>query len=69
MNSTTMAGNWKQMKGKLKEKWGKLTDDDFTVLEGKQEQLAGILEKRYGYAKEQAKKDADEFYRNCGCCG
>jgi len=68
MNSTTMAGNWKQLKGKMKEKWGKLTDDDFTVIEGKQDQLAGILEKRYGYAKEQAKKDADNFYRDCGCC-
>jgi len=70
MNSTTMAGNWKQIKGKLKEKWGKLTDDDLTVIEGKQEQLAGLLEKRYGCAKEQAKKDADNFYRDCGCgCG
>jgi uncharacterized protein YjbJ (UPF0337 family) len=37
------------------------------VIEGKQEQLAGILEQRYGYAKEQAKQDVDEFYRNCGC--
>jgi uncharacterized protein YjbJ (UPF0337 family) len=68
MNSTTMAGNWKQTKGKLKEKWGKLTDDDLTVIEGQQDQLAGILEKRYGYAKEQAKKDAENFYRECGCC-
>jgi uncharacterized protein YjbJ (UPF0337 family) len=67
MNSDTMAGNWKQLKGKIKEKWGKLTDDDLKVVEGKQEQLAGILEKRYGYAKEQAKKDVDNFYRDCGC--
>lgn len=67
MNSSTMAGNWKQLKGKIKEKWGKLTDDDLTVIEGKQDQLAGILEKRYGYAKEQAKKDAETFYRDCGC--
>ena len=69
MNSTTMAGNWKELKGKIKEKWGRLTDDDFKIIEGKQDQLAGILEQRYGYAKEQAKKDADEFFRNCGCNG
>lgn len=67
MNSTTMGGNWKELKGKIKEKWGKLTDDDLKVVEGKQEQLAGILQQRYGYAKEQAKKDVDDFYRNCGC--
>ena len=68
MNSTTMAGNWKELKGKIKEKWGKLTDDDLKVIEGKQDQLAGILEQRYGYAKEQAQKDAENFYRDCGCC-
>ncbi len=67
MNTDTMAGSWKQLKGKIKEKWGKLTDDDLKVIEGKQDQLAGILEKRYGYAKEQAKKTADDFYRDCGC--
>ncbi len=67
MNSTTMAGNWKELKGKIKEKWGKLTDDDLKVIEGKQDQLSGILEQRYGYAKEQAKKDAENFYRDCGC--
>lgn len=67
MNTTSIAGNWTQLKGKIKEKWGKLTDDDLKVIEGKEDQLSGILEKRYGYAKEQAKKDADNFYRDCGC--
>ena len=67
MNWEQLEGKWKQYKGEVREKWGKLTDDDLTVIEGKQDQLAGILEKRYGYAKEQAKKDADNFYRDCGC--
>jgi uncharacterized protein YjbJ (UPF0337 family) len=67
MKTDQVAGNWKQLKGKLKEKWGKLTDDDLTVLEGRAEQLAGILQKRYGYAQEQAEKEAETFHRECGC--
>ena len=43
--------NWKDMKGKIKEKWGKLTDDDLTVINGKREQLEGRIQQRYGYAK------------------
>lgn len=67
MNTDTMAGNWKQVKGKIKEKWGKLTDDDLTVIEGKADQLVGRLQERYGYAQDRAKKEADEFYRSCNC--
>jgi len=67
MNTDRMAGNWKQLKGKIKEKWGKLTDDDLRVIEGKQDQLAGRLQERYGFAKEQAKKEADQFYHDCNC--
>jgi uncharacterized protein YjbJ (UPF0337 family) len=58
-----LKGDWKQLKGKIKEKWGKLTDDDLTVVEGKRDQLAGILQKRYGYAKDQAEKELNEFSR------
>ena len=47
--------------GQSKEKWGKLTDDDLTTIAGKREQLAGVLQKHYGIAKEQAEKDVDEF--------
>jgi uncharacterized protein YjbJ (UPF0337 family) len=61
MNWDQIKGDWKQMTGKVKEKWGKLTDDDLTVVAGKRDQLAGLLEKRYGYAKEQAEKELDEF--------
>ena len=67
MNSDRVAGNWKQVKGKIKEKWGKLTDDDLRVIEGKQDQLAGKLQERYGLAKEMAKKEADKFYQDCNC--
>ena len=56
MNSDTFAGNWKQMKGKVKEQWGKLTDDDVTVIEGKRDQLVGRVQERYGLAKEKAEE-------------
>jgi uncharacterized protein YjbJ (UPF0337 family) len=63
MNSDRMEGKWKQMKGALKEKWGKLTDDDLDIIAGKQDQLAGRLQERYGIAKEEAKKRADEWMK------
>ena len=53
------------MKGKVKEKWGKLTDDDMAVLDGKRDQIAGKLQERYGYAKEQVQKEMDEFCKSC----
>lgn len=61
MNWDQLQGNWLQFRGKVKEKWGKLTDDDLDVINGKRDQLAGRLQARYGYAKEQAEKEADEF--------
>ena len=61
MNWDLIQGDWKQLTGKVKEKWGKLTDDDLTVIAGKRDQLAGVLQERYGYAKEQAEKELDEF--------
>lgn len=65
MNWDQVQGNWKQFKGNVKEKWGKLTDDDFDVVAGKRDQLAGVLQKRYGYAKDQAEKQIDEFCKSC----
>jgi len=50
-----------QFKGKVKERWGKLTDDDLDIIEGRQEQLIGKLEQRYGIAKEEAEKQFREF--------
>jgi uncharacterized protein YjbJ (UPF0337 family) len=63
MDWNRVEGNWKQAKGKVKEKWGKLTDDDLTTIAGKRDQLAGLLQERYGYEKEQAEKELDEFTR------
>lgn len=64
MNWDQVQGNWKQWTGKVKEKWGKLTDSDLTVIAGKREQLSGILQERYGYAKEQVEKELDEFTKS-----
>ena len=61
MNWDQIAGNWKQVRGKIKEKWAKLTDDDLIALSGKRDQLAGVLQKRYGFAKERAEKELDDF--------
>ena len=61
MNTDRMAGAWHQVKGKVKEKWGKLTDDDLRQLEGHSEQLAGKLQERYGLARDEAERQAKEF--------
>jgi uncharacterized protein YjbJ (UPF0337 family) len=61
MNEEQACGNWMIFKGKIKEQWGKLTDDDLTVLEGNRDQLAGNIEKRYGIAKEEAERQVREF--------
>jgi uncharacterized protein YjbJ (UPF0337 family) len=61
MNWDQIAGNWKQFKGTVKEKWGKLTDDDLEVIEGKKDQLVGRLQERYGYTKEQAEKELNSW--------
>ncbi|ECM8363887.1 CsbD family protein, partial [Salmonella enterica subsp. enterica serovar Enteritidis] len=52
---------WKQFKGKVKEQWGKLTDDDMTIIEGKRDQLVGKIQERYGYQKDQAEKEVDSW--------
>lgn len=61
MNKDIIAGKWTQMKGKLKEKWGDLTDDDFDVAEGNAEYLSGKLQERYGWAKDRADKEIKDF--------
>jgi uncharacterized protein YjbJ (UPF0337 family) len=61
MNWDQIAGDWKQVTGKAKAKWGKLTDNDLTTIAGKREELAGLLQVKYGYAKEQAEKELNEF--------
>lgn len=61
MNSDTMQGNWEQLKGKVQQKWGKLTDDDLDVVEGKRTELAGRIQERYGIARDEAEKQIDEW--------
>lgn len=65
MNWDRIAGNWTQAKGMLKERWGKLTDDDLDVIEGKREQLAGRLQSTYGLAKDEAERQIAEFEKSC----
>jgi len=64
MNWERIEGNWKQFKGNAKVQWGKLTDDDLDVIEGKQDELAGRLQERYGIAKDEAKKQIDTWTRS-----
>jgi uncharacterized protein YjbJ (UPF0337 family) len=61
MNWDQVQGNWNQFKGNAKQKWGKLTDDDLTRIEGKRDELVGRLQERYGYARDQAEREADEW--------
>lgn len=63
MNSNQFEGQWKQLKGKVKQQWGKLTDDDINVINGKRDVLIGKLQERYGYAQEEAQRKADEFLK------
>jgi uncharacterized protein YjbJ (UPF0337 family) len=61
MNQDRIAGQWKQLSGKIKTQWGKLTDDDLRQAEGDSEYLAGKIQERYGIAKDVAQKQVKEF--------
>jgi uncharacterized protein YjbJ (UPF0337 family) len=61
MNWDEIKGNWREQKGRLKEKWGELTDDDLDRIEGKRDQLLGILQNRYGRTKDVAEREIREF--------
>lgn len=62
MNRDQIQGNWRQMKGKIQEKWGKLTDDDFDRIEGRREQLVGFIQEQYGKSREAAEKEVDSYF-------
>jgi uncharacterized protein YjbJ (UPF0337 family) len=62
MNRDIIAGKWQQLRGKVKEQWGKLTDDDLTKAEGKFEKLTGLLRQKYGYTKDRAEEEYNRFY-------
>jgi uncharacterized protein YjbJ (UPF0337 family) len=63
MNKDTVKGNFTQLKGKIKQQWGKLTDDEIDQMEGNAEILSGKLQERYGLEREEAEKQAKEFRR------
>ena len=61
MNRDILAGKWKEMKGRVKEQWGRITDDELDRAEGKADQLVGLLQQRYGYTREKAEEEYDRF--------
>jgi uncharacterized protein YjbJ (UPF0337 family) len=61
MNWDQIQGNWKQMAGKIRETWGKLTDDELETIAGRRDQLVGVIQNRYGVAKEEAEKQVRRF--------
>ena len=68
MNWDQIRGKWTAYKGQIKQRWGKLTDDDLKVVEGKRDVLAGKIQERYGIAKEQVEKEIAHFEKQCKEC-
>src|SRR5690242_21218659 len=64
MDWNRIEGNWKQFGGRVKEKWGKLTDDDLAVINGRRDQLEGKIQERYGLAKDQVRSDIDTWLKS-----
>lgn len=62
MNSDIVEGKWKQMKGAVQTKWGKITDDEFDQIKGNRERLVGILQEKYGHQKDKARKEVDDYF-------
>ena len=65
MNWDRVEGNWKQLKGKAKQKWGQLTDDQLDVIAGNRDQLIGEVQETYGIAKDEAEKQVEEWGKIC----
>ena len=66
MNWDQIEGKWKQMKGSVREKWGDLTDSDFEQIAGNREKFIGRLQERYGYTRDKAEKELEEWSRETG---
>jgi uncharacterized protein YjbJ (UPF0337 family) len=64
MNRDILSGKWKEMKGRVKEQWGKITDDELDRAEGKAEQMVGLIQQRYGYTKEKAQEEYERFLQS-----
>jgi uncharacterized protein YjbJ (UPF0337 family) len=65
MNWDQVEGNWLQMKGRAREQWGELTDDDLDQIEGRREQLLGKIQERYGVEREEAERQIDDWLEAC----
>jgi uncharacterized protein YjbJ (UPF0337 family) len=61
MNPEILRGRWNELKGDIRTRWGKLTDDDVMQIQGQAEKLIGMLQQRYGYKREQAEKEINDF--------
>ena len=68
MNQDRIEGNWEQFKGKVKESWGKLTDDDISLINGKRQQFLGKVQETYGIAQDEAEKTLKELETSCNYC-
>ena len=64
MNTDILAGEWKRLRGKVKEQWGELTDDELDQIEGQRDQIVGLLQKKYGYDRAKAQNEYDRFIRD-----
>ena len=64
MNRDILEGQWKQIKGKVKQQWGRLTDDELDQMSGTYDELAGVIQERYGYSREEAMNELDMFLDN-----
>ena len=64
MNRDVLEGQWKQVKGKVKQQWGRLTDDDLSRISGRYDELAGLIQERYGYSRDEAVNELDMFLNN-----
>ena len=64
MNEDTLKGQWNQLKGTLKQQWGRLTDDDIAQLDGSKDQIVGKLQERYGIARDEAEREWDHWQRS-----
>jgi uncharacterized protein YjbJ (UPF0337 family) len=64
MNRDILEGQWKQLKGKVKQQWGRLTDDELERINGHYDELAGLIQERYGYSRDEAANELDMFLKN-----
>ncbi len=64
MNRDVLEGQWKQLKGKVKQQWGRLTDDELNQINGRYDELAGLIQERYGYSRDEAANELDMFLNN-----